>query len=269
MDAPLILAGLAMGVAASPHCAVMCGAPCAALTSRSKHSAAGFQIGRLIGYMAAGAVAASSVVFLGTWSQTAPALRPLWAVLHLAFLTLGVWWLVTGRQPHWMKRGGAVPVVLPMTLRTVSPSPLPGAAPMAFSGPLPTARQSILPTAWRLAVPRQSGNVHGQPMRAAAAGLAWVAWPCGALQAGLLLSALANSATSGALVMAGFAIGSAPALAAGPWLWARWQALRGSTVSSAQVAVLGFRVAGGSLVLASGWALTHGLWQRFAAWCLA
>ena len=29
MQWPLILAGLAMGVAATPHCTLMCGAPCA------------------------------------------------------------------------------------------------------------------------------------------------------------------------------------------------------------------------------------------------
>jgi uncharacterized protein len=232
LDTPLILAGLAMGVAASPHCAVMCGAPCASLTSACKRSAAGFHVGRLLGYMAAGAVAASSVVLLGSWSQAAPALRPLWALLHLAFLALGVWWLATGRQPDWMKRGGAVPMP----------------APMHWVGR------------------------HGRPLRSAAAGLAWVAWPCGALQAGLLLAALASSAQTGALVMAGFALGSAPALAAAPWVWSRWRAWQGpgaSAASPAHMATLGFRVAGGGLVLASGWALTHGLWERFAAWCLA
>lgn len=225
MDAALILAGLAMGVASSPHCVAMCGAPCATLTNGCARSAAGFHFGRLLGYMAAGAVAASSVVLLGTWSQAAPALRPVWMLLHLAFLALGLWWLVTGRQPHWMKRGGALPV--------------------------------------------QMVQRRGRPMRAGMAGLAWVAWPCGALQAALLLAALANSAQGGALVMAGFAIASAPALAVAPWVWARWQALRGSAVPTTQVATMGFRVAGVALILGSGWALTHGLWERFAAWCLA
>ena len=233
MDAALILAGLAMGVASSPHCAAMCGAPCAALAHGCKRSAAGFHLGRVLGYMAAGAVAASSVALFGAWSQAAPALRPLWALLHLAFLALGLWWLATGRQPNWMKRGGAVP------------------APVSVH--------------WL--------GRHQRPLRSAATGMAWVAWPCGALQAGLLLAALANSATGGALVMAGFALGSAPALAAAPWMWARWRAIAprsfASTASPAALAMLGFRIAGAGLVLASGWALTHGLWQRFAAWCLA
>ena len=224
MDTPLVLAGLAMGVAASPHCAVMCGAPCAALTSGCRRNAAGFHVGRVLGYAAGGAVAASSMAALGAWSQAAPALRPLWTLLHLAFLALGLWWLATGQQPDWMKRSAEVPV-------------------------------------------RIVGG-RGRPLRSGLAGLAWVAWPCGALQAALLLSALASSAQGGVLVMAGFAIGSMPALAVAPWAWARWRAVRGSAASPAEVAMLGFRVAGVGLVLSSGWALAHGVWERLAAWCV-
>jgi len=220
---PLVLAGLALGVAATPHCALMCGAPCAALTQRCGRSASGFHLGRLIGYMAAGAVAASSVAALGVWSQAAPALRPLWTLLHLAFLGLGLWWMVTGRQPAWMRRSGAVPV-------------------------------------------RFKGR-RARTWRASLAGLAWVAWPCAALQGALLLSALGSSAADGAFVMAAFAIGSMPGLAAAPWAWARWQSRRGAALAPAQVAVLGFRVAGTALVIASGWALTHGIWERIAVWC--
>ena len=212
-----------MGVAASPHCVAMCGAPCAALTSGCGRSAAGFHLGRLLSYMAGGAVAASSVAALGAWSQAAPALRPLWTLLHLAFLVLGLWWLATGRQPDWMKRSAAVPIHV---------------------------------------VGRRA-----RPLRSGLAGLAWVAWPCGALQGALLLSALASSAQAGALIMAAFALGSMPALAVAPWALARLQALRGGAPSSVQLATLGFRVAGFGLALGSGWALTHGLWQRLAAWC--
>lgn len=223
MDAALILAGLTMGIVASPHCVAMCGAPCAALTRGCARSATGFHFGRLLGYSAGGAIAASSVAALGTWSQIAPALRPLWTLLHLAFLALGLWWLTTGRQPHWMKRNATVPV-------------------------------------------RVVGQ-RGRPVRASLAGLAWVAWPCGALQAALLLSALASNAQGGAFTMAAFALGSMPALAVAPWAVARWRAIGGGRLSPVQWATLGFRVAGLGLVLGSGWALTHGLWQRLAAWC--
>ena len=77
---------------------------------------------------------------------------------------------------------------------------------------------------------------------------------------------LAGRAVAGAAAR-GFAVGSMPGLAVAPWAWARWQSLRGSEVTTAQVATLRFRVAGAGLVLGAGWALTHGLWEQLAAWC--
>lgn len=223
MDAALVLAGLALGAAAAPHCALMCAAPCAALTRGCGRSAAGFQLGRLAGYMAGGALAAGSMAAFATWSQAAPVLRPVWTLLHLGFLVLGLWWLATGRQPQGLRRDGAVPV---------------------------------------LVVSR-----HRQAWRAGLAGLAWVAWPCAALQAALLLAALANGPAGGALVMAAFAAASMPGLALAPWAWARWQAGPSTAASPAAMAAVGYRLAGMALVLASGWALGHEAWQRFAAWC--
>jgi sulfite exporter TauE/SafE len=110
MDSALLLSALAMGVAASPHCAAMCGAPCAALSGGGRRSAIGFQFGRLLSYMAGGALAAASVGLLAEWSRALPVLRPLWLLLHMALLALGLWWLASGRQPDWMKRDRAVPV---------------------------------------------------------------------------------------------------------------------------------------------------------------
>jgi sulfite exporter TauE/SafE len=221
MSLTLALAGLAMGVAASPHCATMCGAPCAALTAGCRRSAGGFHLGRLLGYMAGGALAAGSLAALGAWSQAAPALRPLWALLHLAFFGLGLWWLATGRPPAFLRRGAAVP---------------------------------------------SRGAAH-RPLRASLAGLAWVAWPCATLQGALLLAAMAGSTPGGALVMAAYAIGSMPALLLAPWAWARWQAWRGGALSSETLVSFGWRIAGLGLMLASGWALGHDLWQRWSAWC--
>jgi uncharacterized protein len=224
MDAPLMLAGLALGAAASPHCAAMCGAPCAALTGSCRRSAAGFHLGRVLSYAAGGAAAAASVGLLAEWARAAPVLRPLWVLLHLTLLALGLWWLVTGRQWSRMARGAATP--------------------MHF-----IARRA-------------------RPVRSALAGLAWVAWPCAATQSALLLAALASSPPGGALVMAAFALASLPGLAVAPWVWSRWQALRGTTVASrTSMATLSFRVAGLGLVAGSGWALGRGVWQSVAAWC--
>ena len=222
MDLPLTAAALAMGLAATPHCALMCGAPCAALTAGCQRSAAGFHLGRWAGYMAGGALAAASVSALGAWSQSAPVLRPLWTLVHLALLVLGAFWLTVGTSPRWMRRSTAVVV-------------------------------------------RVVGGRH-RPLRTGLAGLAWVAWPCGALQAALLLAALASSAASGALVMAAFAAASTPGLLAAPWAWMRLRRARAGATSSA---ALEWRIPGLGLVLASGWALTHGLWERIAAYCAA
>jgi hypothetical protein len=46
------------------------------------------------------------------------------------------------------------------------------------------------------------------------------------------------------LTMAAFAIGSTPALLAGPWVWSRWQARHGRAVAGVSLVSLGFRVAG-------------------------
>ena len=225
MDGALVLAGLALGVAASPHCVMMCSAPCAALTGGCRSSGVGFQLGRLLSYMAGGAVAAASVSALGAWSQTMPALRPAWTLLHLAFFGLGLWWLLTGRSPSWMQRTGVAPVV--------------------FAHPV----------------------LRRRPVRAGLVGLAWVAWPCAALQSALLLSALASSPQGGALVMGAFAMASLPALTVAPWAWARWRSLRGPAAAAHWATVGGLRLPGLCLMASSGWALTHGIWQRLAAWC--
>jgi len=223
MNPPLVLAGLAMGAAASPHCALMCGTPCAALTGARPAPSLAFHAGRLAGYAAGGGVAAASVSALGAWSRTAPALQPLWLLVHLGFLGLGLWWLATGAMPARLLRDGAVP--------------------MRF-------------------VRRRT-----QFARALAAGLAWVAWPCGALQAALLLAALADGAAGGALVMAAFALGSLPALGAAPWLWRRLRSVAGSRIASGGVAMLGYRLAGLALAASSAWAIAHGMRERIAAFC--
>jgi uncharacterized protein len=226
---PLTIAGVFLGLAAVPHCALMCGAPCAAVTTGAQPHAALFHVGRVLGYSAAGALAATSVASLGAWAQASPALRPLWTLVHLLFLLLGLWWLIQGRQPTWLIRRSAVA----------------GAVPLRWhAGPAASKR-------WRPGV----------------AGLAWVAWPCAVLQAALLLAALANTAAGGAAVMLAFALTSAPGLMAAPWAYARWQRWRGHSLARGEAATLGFRVAGAGLVMVSGWALTHGLWQRLAAWC--
>lgn len=183
VEIALVASATLLGLAGAPHCTAMCSAPCAAVVGTGLHSQLVFHVARLVGYAAVGAVAASSVGALAGWSQVTPALRPLWVMLHSAALVLGLWLLVTARQPAWMSRLGRSP------------------EPSAAAG------------GWR--------TVQG-PRRAALGGALWVAWPCGLLQSALLVAALGSSASTGAAAMAGFALASAPGLVFGPWAWRRF-----------------------------------------------
>lgn len=109
MQSALALTALAMGLAGGPHCVAMCGAACAGLAqSAPEHRSASlmaFQGGRLLGYSALGALAAASVQGLGWLTVQSAALRPVWSMLHVAALVLGLWLLWQGRQPLWLDQG--------------------------------------------------------------------------------------------------------------------------------------------------------------------
>ncbi|MFZ5550989.1 MAG: sulfite exporter TauE/SafE family protein [Pseudomonadota bacterium] len=234
MTGALALTALLMGLAGSAHCLSMCAAPAAAGVRACGGSPRvgwmAYHGGRILGYMLAGGLAAASVGAVSRWSEWSPALRPVWAVLHVAALALGLWLLVRGRQPAWLERlGRSTPVVTQ-----------PGA------------------DGWQ----RISG-----PAKAGALGLAWVAWPCGLLQSALVVAALANDAAGGATVMLVFALASAPALGVAPWLWARWTATSGRTVS-AGVQAGAIRMAGALLAGASAWALGHDAISQLVAYCV-
>ena len=217
----LALAGLALGAAAAPHCAFMCGTPCAAIAGACRRRGAAFHLGRLASYAAGGALAAASVSTIGAWSRASSLLQPAWTLVQLGFLSLGLWWLLAGRMPRRLAREGGVPVHVVRR------------------------RPSVL--------------------RAGLAGLGWVAWPCAALQGALLLAALADGAADGALVMAAFALASAPALAAAPWLWARLQ--RPGVGGAERVSAAAWRLAGLALTLTSAWALVRIVQERIPALC--
>lgn len=207
LDGALIGSAALMGLAAAPHCALMCSTPCA-LAARGRREQLRLLAGRLLGYGAAGVAAAASAQALARMSQGAAVLQPLWALLQAALLVLGLSLLARGRVPVWLSH-----------------------------------------VRWRPA-----------PGRSFATGLAWVLMPCGLLHAALLLSALSNSPVGGGLAMAAFAVTSTLGLAVAP----AWLARLPRRVGDASPAL---RLAGLGLVLASGWALAHGVWQRIAALC--
>lgn len=223
MNVVLIATGLVLGIGASPHCIAMCGSPCAALTAGGRRDATGFHLGRVAGYMAGGAVAASSIALIGLWAQAAPVLRPFWILLQLAFLAVGLLWLWTGK---------------PVSRKTT----------ILAGGVRPLRRMS--------------------PARASAAGLAWVAWPCGALQGALLIAALASNAVDGAFVMGAYALGSLPALAFVPTAF-RLRTAGPGWLTRAMTPAVGMRIAGFGLVAMSATALLHGMWTKIAAFCLS
>lgn len=229
MDLALAFSALLMGLAGAPHCIAMCGAACGAVTRGGVAADAwSFHLGRLVSYSAAGALAASSVGVLALLGQGVGVLRPLWTLVHLAALGLGLWLLWQGRQPSWLERLGRTRV-----------------QPFEHRGS----------TGWQVVAP---------PLRSGAAGLSWVAWPCGLLQSALLVAALANTAWGGALAMAAFASASSIGLVIGPLAWRRWA----GTTTPALVSVTTIvRLAGLALASASAWALGHDLWLRVAAWC--
>lgn len=213
LDAALIGTLALMGAASVPHCALMCGAPCAAAVGGGQAPAmAGFQIGRLLGYAALGAVAAAAVGLLREAAAANAVLRPLWTGVQAALFALGLYLLLSGRWPAWLGQLGHKP----------------------------------------------SGTVRWQ--RATGAGLLWFAWPCGVLQGALLVAALANTPLGAASAMAAFALASSPGLLAAPLLMRK-------LLARPQVQTWVPRLAGAMLMLASGWALLHGLWLRIVELC--
>ena len=190
MSSTLLATALLMGLAGGPHCVAMCGAACAALGSAKPGQVTGtsamwlFQLGRLAGYSALGALAAASMQGLGWLSVQSAALRPVWSLVHVAAAMLGMMLLVQGRQPLWLELGARrvwtrLRVYLTDTGRVAG-----------------------------LAAPLALGTV-------------WALLPCGLLYSALLVAALSADAAQGAGVMALFALGSGLSLMAGPWLWLR------------------------------------------------
>jgi uncharacterized protein len=229
----LIGAGLLMGLAGSPHCALMCGAPCAAVVrscggDRPARALWAWHLGRVFAYAAAGAISAASVGFVAQWSGASALLRPVWTMLEAAVLITGLMLLWSGRMPRWID---ATAHQLGHVVRL--PAPL-------------SRREGV------------EGVANAGPRRAGLIGLAWVGMPCGLLWGALAVAVLADGALQGAAVMASFALGSAIGLVGAPWLWARLLRLPHAGA---------LRLAGALLAGGSAWALGQGF-DAASAWCV-
>ena len=243
LDLALIGSTALLGIAGMAHCTAMCGAACTALTGGQRHATAGGIGGQ------------------GGTTTTATATAPAAWAFHLA--RVGSYAL-----------GGAVVAASVGALAAVaqwSPALRP------FWTLLHVAALGLglfllwrgQQPGWMSAVGRQQRSTPALaggwqrvqlPVKAVAAGSLWVAWPCGLLQSALLVAAMANSPWGGGLAMAAFAVTSSGGLLLAPWAWRRWGARSGAQTGAV-------RLAGALLVGASAFALLHGLWPAFAAFC--
>ena len=88
----------------------MCGAACAGTTragaAGAKRPMWSFQLGRLVGYAAAGAAAATAVQSFAWLTAQSSALRPVWTLFHLAVLAWALMLVTQARQPMWVSAAG-------------------------------------------------------------------------------------------------------------------------------------------------------------------
>jgi uncharacterized protein len=106
MQTSLALTALIMGLAGGPHCVAMCGAACAgighAAGAQQNRALMSFQLGRWLGYSLMGGLAAFSVQALGWLTVESAVLRPVWSMLHVAAVVLGLLLIWQAKQPVWL-----------------------------------------------------------------------------------------------------------------------------------------------------------------------
>jgi sulfite exporter TauE/SafE len=227
VDFALVVSALMLGLAGAPHCIAMCGAACTALLPPGQRAALWSFHFARVAGYAAGGALVASGVNL------------LSAVGELSPALRPLWTLAHAAALGlglWLLYKGRQPAWLENIGRSAQRR-----APQADAN------------GWQ----RMAG-----PVRAATAGSLWVAWPCGLLQSALVVAALANTAAAGAAVMGAFAVASGAGLVLGPMLWFKL-----GVSQSSSAAVWATRAAGALLAVASGWALGHGLWMQWQAYC--
>jgi hypothetical protein len=84
----------------------MCGAACAGMGqvagAQQNRALLSFQVGRFVGYGLMGGLAALSVQALGWLTVESAALRPVWSMLHVAAVVLGLLLVWQAKQPVWL-----------------------------------------------------------------------------------------------------------------------------------------------------------------------
>ncbi len=102
----MAVSALVMGLVGGPHCVAMCGAACAGIARaagpRSTRALWTFQFSRLVGYSLMGALAGGTIQGLAWMGQQTAVIRPLWTMMHVAALLLGLILLLNARQPAFI-----------------------------------------------------------------------------------------------------------------------------------------------------------------------
>jgi sulfite exporter TauE/SafE len=186
--------------------------------------------GRLLAYALAGALVGLAVQSLHWLVDATAWLKPIWTMVQVMLVGLGLWLLFNGDLPpsllQWTERLGR-------------------------------------PRASDVALPKV--HLPGE-LKAVGLGLLWPLLPCGLLHAALALAALASTPLEAAQVMAVFALTSSAGLLAGGWMW-RWlpSAARTGGAADSRLAV---RMAGAGIAGLCLWPLARHAWAPFqAAWC--
>ena len=186
MQTSLAFTALIMGLAGGPHCVAMCGAACAGMGQvagvHQNRALLSFQLGRWLGYSLMGGLAALSVQALGWLTVESAALRPVWSMLHVAAVVLGLLLVWQAKQPVWLDQ---------------------------------SAQQL-----WGKIRRFKGNSVKGNSGKFAplVVGMLWAFMPCGLLYSALMVAALTGNVLDGALAMACFALGSGVSLGLAPWL---------------------------------------------------
>ncbi len=219
MTLGLMITAVLMGAVGVPHCLIMCGAPCSVVAQACSGGAhqrtdalLGLHMGRITGYAGLGALAAALASFSHLLMQHVTALRPLWMMLQLAVLVLGLLMLVTGRMPDWLQ---SVRFPFQRLSQRITQHPT----------------LSTWPVAWRSAL----------------LGSCWALLPCAQLYAAVVLAAMADNAGAGAAVMVAFALPGALGL----MLSHRWISFLRATASFSAVRLTGAVLTASSVLMLS------------------
>ncbi len=99
----LMSAAFLMGLVGGPHCLAMCGSACAGLGQLGGRQLGAFQLGRVLGYAALGAVAGMFVQSVAWASENIVLLKPAWVVMQAVVMAWGLVLVMFARQPIWIQ----------------------------------------------------------------------------------------------------------------------------------------------------------------------